>query len=118
MKLRYFKSKHFNTYFYECCQCGLDLKPGNLEAVANTNCKCGMKITAEDVIAAKNDYIAKVERMFQDETNLDLLTEIIVLNILNKTRQYYGKDTIPNNDFLKELKNDTKEKIVMFQKEQ
>lgn len=108
-KLKYIKSEIFpNTYFYQCCNCGLDLKVDWLEMVSGTNCKCGAKIMADDVKDAKNAYILKLETALKNET----LAEIIVFNILNKTREYYGKDTRASNDFIKELLNDTNEYIA------
>lgn len=58
MKLKYIKSKHFeNTYFYECTNCGLDIKPTTAENCSGFNCKCGIKFTESDVLESKNNFL-------------------------------------------------------------
>lgn len=44
-----------------------------------------------------------------NEHEIQAFSEIITLNILNKTRKYYGRETRESNEFVNELQNDTKE---------
>lgn len=44
-----------------------------------------------------------------NEQEIQAFSEIITFNILNKTREYYGRKTRESNEFVNELQNDTKE---------
>lgn len=58
MKLKYIKSKIFkDAYFYECTNCGLDIKPSTAENCCSFNCKCGIKFTKLDVLEAKDNFL-------------------------------------------------------------
>ena len=46
-----------------------------------------------------------------NDTRLEILSETIVLNVLNKVRDYYGRNDRVDNEFLKELEEDTKKMI-------
>lgn len=59
-KIRYIKSKTFNCCFYECAKCGLDIQPWIIENANSPTCKnCGTKFTREEIVEAKNRYIAE-----------------------------------------------------------
>lgn len=61
MRLKYIKSKIFkDAYFYECTNCGLDIKPSTAENCIGFNCKCGERFTKLDVLSAKVKYIETI----------------------------------------------------------
>lgn len=47
-----------------------------------------------------------------DSTTAEMYAEIITLNILNKTREYHGRDTRESEEFVQELKEDTKKYLL------
>lgn len=47
-----------------------------------------------------------------DSTTIEMYARIITLNILNKTREYHGRDTRESEDFVSELEEDTKKYLL------
>ena len=47
-----------------------------------------------------------------NEFRAEFIAEMIVLNVLNKAREYRGLETRESNEFVKEVIQDAKEKLL------